>query len=69
MPRGVKRYTLEEKIERNQNEINSIQSRLSELQIERESLLEEQKHTEIDKLYYAIQQSGKTVDEVIQMIG
>lgn len=69
MPRGVKRYTLEEKIERNQNEINAIQSRLSELQIERESLLEEQKHTEIDKLYYAIQQSGKTVDEVIQMIG
>ncbi len=68
MPRGVKKYTLEEKIERNQNEIDAVQTRLSELKEERNELLAEQKSVEIDRLYFVIQQSGRTVDDIIQMI-
>lgn len=55
-------------IELKQNEIQKTKEKLSLLEKELKELKEEQKALEISRLYEAVKQSGKSIDEVIDLL-
>lgn len=70
MPRGKKKTvqeTFAQKIEKIDAQIQNHQDKLKALQAQKKELLEQKKRTEVEQLYQKIQESGKSIDEVLQM--
>ncbi|WP_411678559.1 hypothetical protein [Caproicibacter sp.] len=70
MPRGKKKTAVEsfnEQIEKIDAMILTHQDKLNELKAQKKDLLEQKKKSEVEMLYQKIQESGKSIDEVISM--
>jgi TolA-binding protein len=70
MPRGKKKTIQEsfaEKIKKIDAQIKNHQDKISELQVQRKDLLEQKKKSEVEIIYQKIQESGKSIDEVLSM--
>jgi hypothetical protein len=69
MARGRKpAQTIEQQIINIQQEINKKQDEISSLKLQLDSLNKEKEQAELQKLNEAIKASGKTVEEVFQII-
>ncbi|OCN00892.1 hypothetical protein A7X67_00080 [Clostridium sp. W14A] len=69
MPRGRKKATpenLEQQISGLDAEIESYQQKIQEAKRKKKELIEQKKKQDMEKLFSMIQESGKTVEEVIQ---
>lgn len=70
MPRGKKKTvqeTFAQKIEKIDAQIKNHQDKLGALQAQKKELLEQKKRTEVEQIYQKIQESGKSIDEVLKM--
>lgn len=70
MPRGKKKTALEsfnEQIEKIDAQILTHQDKLNELKAQKKDLQEQKKKSEVEMLYQKIQESGKSIDEVLKM--
>lgn len=70
MPRGKKKTVQEiftERIEKIDAQIQSHQDKIRELQTLRKDLLEQKKKAEVEMIYRKIQESGKSIEEVLRM--
>lgn len=68
MPRGKKKsalQTIEEQIQKIDADVLKYQEKIKELEARKVALLDAKKKQEVDVLYAKIQQSGKSVDDVI----
>ncbi|QAT48725.1 hypothetical protein EQM14_02470 [Caproiciproducens sp. NJN-50] len=71
MPRGKKKTVQEsfnEKIAKIDAQILTHQDRISALQSLKKDLLDQKKKSEVEMLYQKIQESGKSIDEVMSLI-
>lgn len=68
MPRGKRKYTREQMIERLTKEINFHQSELDEKSAQLNALLVEQKQEQYAVLEKAMADSGKSVEQVVALI-
>lgn len=71
MPRGKKKTVQEsfqERIEKIDTQILAHQDKISELQALKKDLIEQKKKSEVEMLYQRIQESGKSIDEVMSLI-
>lgn len=70
MPRGRKPVleSVETKLATIDAEIETYKNKISSLQSEKKILLEKQKKMELEALYKAVQESGKSVEEIIALI-
>ncbi len=71
MPRGRKKATpesLEQQINALDAEIESYQKKIREAKDKRKELSEQKKKQELEILYSTIQNSGKSVGEVLQLL-
>lgn len=71
MPRGKKKTiqeSFQEKAEKIDAQILAHQDKISELQALKKDLLEQKKKSEVEMLYQKIQESGKSIDEVMSLI-
>ena len=71
MPRGRKKVTpetLEQQISSLDAEIESYQQKIREAKDKRKELVEQKKKQDLEMLYSTIQNSGKSVDEVLQLL-
>ncbi len=69
MPRGRKKETpenLEQQISGLDAEIEAYQQKIQEAKRKKKELIEQKKKQDMEKLFSMIQESGKTVEEVIQ---
>lgn len=71
MPRGRKPVleSVDAKLTQIDAEIESYKNKISSLQSEKKVLIEKQKKMELETLYKAVQESGKSVEEIISLIG
>ncbi len=72
MPRGKKKTaieTIEEQIRKADADIAKYQVKIKELETNKEALLGAKKKQEIDSLYARIQESGKSVEDVMGFLG
>lgn len=70
MPRGKKKTvqgTFSERLEKIEAQIKNHQDKISELQTQEKDLLEQKKKSEVELIYQKIQESGKSIDEVLKM--
>jgi len=70
LPRGKKKTVQEiftERIEKIDAQIQSHQDKIRELQTLRKDLLEQKKKAEVEMIYRKIQESGKSIEEVLRM--
>ena len=67
MPRGKKK-TFEEQLDRIENEMKACERKLEKLKGERNGILQAKREAEISALYNAIQSSGISVDEVVDIL-
>lgn len=68
MPRGKKKtaiQTIEEQIQKTDADIMKYQEKIKELETKKNSLTDAKKKQQINSLYSKIQESGKTIDDVI----
>lgn len=70
MPRGRKPVleSVDAKLATIDSEIEAYKSKISSLQAEKKVLIEKQKKMELEALYKAVQESGKSVEELIALI-
>lgn len=71
MPRGRKKgnpETLEQQIKKLDEEIASYERKLGKAKEKRKALTEQKKKQDIESLYSAIRTSGKSVEEVLQLL-
>lgn len=71
MPRGKKKsalQTIEEQIQKNDADIAKYQGKIKELEAQKKALLDSKKKQEVDSLYMKIQESGKSIDDVIKLL-
>ena len=71
MPRGKRKVTpetLEQQINNLDAEIESYQQKIREARDKKRVLLEQKKKQDLDILYSTIQGSGKSVEEILQLI-
>ena len=71
MPRGRKKArpeNLEQQISGLDAEIESCQQKIQEAKRKKKELIEQKKKQDMEKLFSMIQESGKTVEEVIQYL-
>lgn len=70
MPRGRKPVieSVETKLSTIDNQIETYKNKISSLQAEKKVLIEKQKKMELETLYKAVQDSGKSVDEIIKLV-
>lgn len=68
MPRAKKAST-QERIEAKKAEIAELSQKLSTAKEELKALEKEKEDEDLKKLYEAVKASGKTVDDVIAMLG
>lgn len=71
MPRGRKPVleSVDAKLATINSEIEAYKNKISSLQSEKKVLLEKQKEMELEALYKAVKESGKSVEEIISLIG
>lgn len=72
MPRGKKKtaiQTIEEQIRKIDADIAKYQEKTKELEAKKDSLEDAKKKQEIDSLYTKIQESGKSINDVIDFLG
>ena len=70
MPRGKKKTiqeTYAERIEKIDAQIQNHQDKIRELQAQKKDLLEQKRKSEVELIYQKIQESGKSIEEVITM--
>lgn len=68
MPRGKKKtaiQTIEEQIQKTDADILKYQEKIKELEAKKNSLTDAKKKQQINSLYSKIQESGKSIDDVI----
>lgn len=68
MPRGKKKtaiQTIEEQIQKTDADIIKYQEKIKELEAKKNSLADVKKKQQINSLYSKIQESGKSIDDVI----
>ncbi len=68
MPRGKKKtaiQTIEEQIQKTDADIMKYKEKIKELEAKKNSLTDAKKKQEINSLYDRIQESGKSVDDII----
>lgn len=68
MPRGKKKtaiQTIEEQIQKTDADILKYQEKIKELEAKKSSLTDAKKKQQISSLYSKIQESGKSIDDVI----
>ena len=68
MARGKRNYTLEEKLERVNNDIKDIENKLSHLKCEKEEIQEQLKLKKFDEINKMIEHSTKTYDDIIAFL-
>jgi phage shock protein A len=71
MPRGKKKsalQTIEEQIQKIDADITKYQRKIDDLEARKKDLLDAKKRQEIDSLYIKIQQSGKSIDDVMNFL-
>ena len=70
VPRGRKPVleSVDAKLATIDSEIEAYKSKISSLQAEKKVLIEKQKKMELEALYKAVQESGKSVEELIALI-
>lgn len=68
MARGRKNYTLDEQIENISKRIIELRTELDRLESEKDVLIEEKNQRDMKELYEIIQQSGRTVDDVKELL-
>lgn len=70
MPRGKKKTvqeTFAERLKKIEAQIKSHQDKINELQTQKKDLLDQKKKSEVELIYQKIQESGKSIDEVLKM--
>lgn len=68
MARGRKNYTLDEQIENISKRIIELRTELDRLESEKDVLIEEKNQRDMKELYEIIKQSGRTVDDVKELL-
>lgn len=71
MPRGKKKsaiQTIEEQIRKIDADVLKYQGKIKDLEAKKNMLLDAKKKQEIDELYTKIQQSGKSVEDVVDFL-
>lgn len=71
MPRGKKKsalQTIEEQIQKIDADITKYRRKIDDLEARKKDLLDAKKRQEIDSLYIKIQQSGKSIDDVMNFL-
>lgn len=71
MPRGKKKsalQTIEEQIQKTDADIAKYQGKVKELEAQKKALLDSKKKQEVDSLYMKIQESGKSIDDVMKLL-
>jgi predicted metallo-beta-lactamase superfamily hydrolase len=69
MPRGRKKYTLEEKLENCIREISEKEKLLKELKVEKKELEDKVKSQRLAELSDLMEENGVSIDTVKSMIG
>lgn len=70
MPRGKRKPALqkvEEQIAAIDSEIQDYKTKINELQDQKKGFLEQQKKLQLEELYSTIQESGKSVEEILKL--
>lgn len=68
MPRGKKRLTLDEKIEKLQQEIHDTENHLSDLKNQLAKAQKEKEDEEMRHLYQEIKKQGLTIEEAVNKL-
>jgi phage shock protein A len=71
VPRGKKKsaiQTIEEQIRKIDADVLKYQGKIKDLEAKKNMLLDAKKKQEIDELYTKIQQSGKSVEDVVDFL-
>ena len=70
MPRGRKPVleSVETKLTQIDAEIETYKNKISSLQSEKKALLEKQKKMELEVLYKAVQESGKSIEDILDSL-
>lgn len=66
--RSTKNMTTAEKLEMVENQILEMESSFKELKAQKKELLEQKKQEDLDELYQIISESGKSIQEVKEML-
>lgn len=68
MARGKKSYTLEEQLQMTTNDIEKYEEAIKVLKAKKKELEKAIKQEKLAQLYEIVQASGKTIDEVKEML-
>lgn len=68
MARGKKNYTLEEQLQMTINDIETYEQSIKTLKTKKKELEEAIKQEKLTQLYDLIEESGKSLDEVKEML-
>lgn len=67
--RKSKTLTVSEQLEKIEISISEKEKELKELKVEKKRLLDEKKKEDMEELYVAVKNSGKTIEEIKAMLG
>lgn len=67
--RKSKTLTVSEQLEKIEISISEKEKELKELKVEKKRLLDEKKKEDMEELYVAVKNSGKTIEEIKSMLG
>lgn len=67
--RKSKTLTVSEQLEKIEISISEKEKELKELKVEKKRLLDEKKKEDMEELYLAVKNSGKTIEEIKAMLG
>ncbi len=70
MPRGKRKSlqeSINEQVEKIEVQIQTHQDKIDVLKAKKKDLLEQKKKSEVEVIYQKIQESGKSIDEVLAM--
>jgi hypothetical protein len=70
MPRGIRKtpQTISEQIDEIQLKIQTFQAKIAQLNAKKKVLLESKEKAEMDELYHAVKESGKSPTELISQL-
>lgn len=71
MPRGKRKSALqasEEQIEKINGDIAKYQAKIKDLEAKKKAMLDTKKQQEVEDLYAKIQQSGKSIKDVMELL-
>ena len=72
MPRGKKKsalQTIDEQIQKIDADIEKYQGKIKDLETKKKILLDSRKRQEIESLYSKIQASGKSIEDILNVLG